>query len=58
MDTIDKALIVLVVILSSLVTGAVCYDIAGRGVKEQAVLKGYGEWKVRADGSQPTFHWK
>ena len=58
MDTIDKALIVIAVVLSSLVTGIICYDIADRGMKEQAVLKGYGEWKSRPDGSHNTFNWK
>lgn len=58
METVDKVLIAILVFLVSACTGIICYDSAMRNVREQAVLKGYGEWKVNSKGTEVTFQWK
>jgi hypothetical protein len=58
MDNIDKVAIAIVAFLLAAITGMICYEVASRNMKEQAVLKGYGEWKSNPDGTHNTFHWK
>lgn len=58
MNNTDKVLIYVVTLLISTICALLGYDIADRNMKEQAVLKGYGEWKCNPDGTHNTFHWK
>ena len=58
MDTIDKVAIAFLAIALAFISSAISYDIAQRGVREQAVLRGYAQWKVRDDGTNVTFEWK
>lgn len=58
MDNIDKAAIAIVAFLFASITGVICYEVASRNMKEQAVIKGYGEWRCNPDGTNNTFYWK
>jgi hypothetical protein len=58
MDTIDKVLIAVIAFLLAGITGLISYEIAQRNVREQAVIRGYAQWKVRDDGTNVTFEWK
>jgi len=58
MDTTDKVLICIIIALTNITTGLISHEVGTRNVREQAVLKNYGEWKVKSDGTQVTFQWK
>lgn len=58
MQTIDKIAIFLIAALLAFISSGISYEIAQRGVREQAVIRGYASWKVSNDGSKVTFEWK
>jgi hypothetical protein len=58
MDTFEKVAIALLAFLLALICSVICWDIAERNVREQAVLRGYAQWKVDDRGQKVTFEWK
>lgn len=58
METFDKIAIVLLSIILAMISSIITYDIATRNVREQAVMKGYAQWKVNDRGTEVTFEWK
>lgn len=58
METIDKVAIGVVAILVTIISAAIAFDIGQRGMRAQAVERGFAEWKVNNNGTDVTFVWK
>lgn len=58
MDAIDKALVVVLSLLAAFCAAAIAYDMGRRGVREEAIVRGFAEWKVNDRGTDVTFVWK
>lgn len=57
MQTIDKAAIAIVAVLVTIISSAIAYDMGQRGMRAQAVERGYAEWKVNNNGTDVSFVW-
>jgi hypothetical protein len=57
METIDKAAIAIVAVLLTIISAAIAYDMGQRGMRAQAVERGFAEWKVNNNGTDVTFVW-
>lgn len=57
METIDKVAIGVVAFLITFISAAIAFDIGQRGMRAQAVERGFAEWKVNTNGTDVTFVW-
>ena len=57
METIDKVAIAIVVVLVTVISAAIAFDLGQRGMRAQAVERGFAEWKVNNNGTDVTFVW-
>ena len=57
METIDKVAIAIVAVLLTVISSAIAYDMGQRGMRAQAVERGYAEWKVNNNGTDVSFVW-
>lgn len=57
METIDKVAIGVVAFLVTFISAAIAFDIGQRGMRAQAVERGFAEWKVNTNGTDVTFVW-
>lgn len=57
METIDKVAIAIVAVLVTIISAAIAFDLGQRGMRAQAVERGFAEWKVNNNGTDVTFVW-
>ena len=57
METIDKVAIAIVAVLVTVISAAIAFDLGQRGMRAQAVERGFAEWKVNNNGTDVTFVW-
>ena len=57
METIDKVALTALAFIVVIISSAIAYDLGQRGMRAQAVERGYAEWKVNNNGTDVSFVW-